>query len=130
LLQHEYESAHVEDKRLASVRLLEEKDRMVAGLQAEIEKLRVEKDNMYKQLIQIATVKEDPTNLLSAAVAPSVWIKEVKDKPMKLLTSVEAVATCQDSLNRSASSSKQSSEEQEGDGSHEESQTRWYRNSN
>jgi len=54
----------------------------------------------------------------------------VKDKPIKLLTSVEAAATCQDSSKRSASSSEQSSEEQEGDGSHEESRTRWYRNSN
>jgi len=71
LLQHEYKSAHVEDEQLVSVCLLEEKDRTVVGLQAEIEKLRVEK-NMYEQLIQIATVKEEPTSLLSAAEVPSV----------------------------------------------------------
>ena len=43
LMQHEYESAHATDERLASAHLLEQRDQLtVADLQKELERLRVE----------------------------------------------------------------------------------------
>ena len=58
LMQHECENTRAHDERLASARLLEQKEETVARLQAELEKLRTERDDMYKRLLSQATIKE------------------------------------------------------------------------
>ena len=65
-MQHEYESARAEDKRLASARLLEQRDRTIADLQKQVERLKVERDDMHERNSRVLTAKAEPVSLLSA----------------------------------------------------------------
>ena len=69
-MQHENESARAEYERLAIVRLLEQRDRMIAKLQKELERLRVERDDMYKRNHRVLSAKVEPVSLLSATKLP------------------------------------------------------------
>ena len=118
LMQHEYERSRVEEEWLASTRLLEERDRTVANLQAEIEKLRVEKDNMSERLLTMATVA--PTN--GPCVEPRTLTSydevesSVKNKPATTDSAEELER--HSSPSESSSTSEQSSDEQQSEGSH------------
>ena len=122
LMQYEYESARAEDERLASARLLEERDRSVASLQAEIQKLRVEKDNMNERLLTMATI--EPTSRLSAEPRTLTSRDEVesnvKNTPAVTGSSVEELQR-DPSQSDSSSSSEQSSDEQPSTESRDES---------
>ena len=70
LMQHEYESARAEDERLASARLLEQRHQTIADLQKELERLRVERDDMHERNRHVLTAKAEPVSLLSATKLP------------------------------------------------------------
>ena len=62
IMQHELESVHADEER--SAHLLEQKGETVARLEAELEKIRIERDDLYKGLFSQATVTvKEPVKL-------------------------------------------------------------------
>ena len=70
LMQHKYASARAEDERLASARLLKQRDQTIADLQKELERIRVERDDMHERNRRVLTAKAEPVSLLSATKLP------------------------------------------------------------
>ena len=72
LLQHEYESARAEDERLASARLLSDRDEQLCKLREELEKVSGERDQLREQLTQAprGTIKHE--ELTSSSVAREI----------------------------------------------------------
>lgn len=79
-MQHEYEPTHAEDEWLASLCLLEQRDKMVVDLQKELEQLRVKWDNMQEWNRRVLTAKAELVSQLSAMKLPIEANDKVKSK--------------------------------------------------
>ena len=117
LMQYECDSARAKDKRLASARLLVQKEQTVADLQEELERLRVEQDNMHEQTDCMSTERVEPISLISASKLPVKVEDEVKSKLPKSQSSAEKSETAQ-------SLPEQSSDDHDESGSGDDSHSR------
>ena len=79
-MQHEYEPTHAEDEWLASLCLLEQRDKMVVDLQKELEQLRIKWDNMQEWNRRVLTAKAELVSQLSAMKLPIEANDKVKSK--------------------------------------------------
>ena len=99
LIQHEYESARAEDKWLASTHLLEQRDQTIADLQKELERIRVEWDDMHEQNSCVLTAKAEPVSLLSATrLSTEPADDEVKSKLPRSWSSTDRESNTAQSL--------------------------------
>ena len=79
-MQHEYKSTCAEDKRLASMCPLEQRDQVVLDLQKELEQLRVEQSDMHERNHRVLITKAEPVSLLSVTKPSIKADDEVKRK--------------------------------------------------
>ena len=99
LMQHEYESARAEDERLASARLLEQRDQTIADLQKEVERLKVERGDMHERNSRVLTAKAEPVSLLSATkLSIELDDDEVKSKLPRSQSSTDRESDAAQSL--------------------------------
>ena len=111
LLQHEYDSARAEDERLASVHLLEENSRTVADLRKELDKVRIERNNLNEQVWQMRAVKEETSGLLNASERLVTQSVEATNMPLNMRSRADKSTRHDDLLSGSGSSVEHSSED-------------------
>ena len=114
LMTLDYDSARAENERLASARLLEEKEQMVATLTQELEKLRYEKDALHERLFQCLSAKVEPVS--SATPRKDVASVEVKSK-------LETTSHTSDPVDDHTSSSSTSDDHESDDDREEDRST-------
>ena len=115
LLQHEFDSARAESERLASARLLDEREQSISSLKVELSELKGEIETLRKQLLRSVQVKQELVTLISTGMVMDVTSEVVKNKPM---LSPHHDELLKDRNTSSSSTSSQSS------GEHDESDNR------